>query len=55
MKTIFLLVLILLLSLWSCAPKEPAHEMPEKSLVAVAGFSQPMHRDFSFLMKGSNP
>jgi len=44
MKRISLLVLILVLSLWSCAPREPAHKMPEKSLVAVAGFSQPMHR-----------
>ncbi|RQD58446.1 MAG: hypothetical protein D5R98_08330 [Desulfonatronovibrio sp. MSAO_Bac4] len=30
--------------LMSCAPKKPAPEMPEKAVVAVAHFSQPVHR-----------
>lgn len=39
-----LLILFLALSSWACAPRKPAYEMPEKSVVAVAGFSQPTHR-----------
>ena len=39
-----LLLLLLVLSLFSCAPRKPVHEMPEKAVVAVAGFTQPLHR-----------
>ncbi len=44
MKKIFLTVLILALSSWACAPTKPAYQLPEKSVVAVANFSQPVHR-----------
>ncbi len=44
MKKIFLIVLTLTLCSWSCAPRKPVHEMPEKAVVAVASFSQPVHR-----------
>ncbi len=44
MKKIILLIMFLALSSWACAPKKPVYEMPEESVVAVAGFSQPTHR-----------
>ncbi|MFO7728353.1 MAG: hypothetical protein R6X11_08485 [Desulfonatronovibrio sp.] len=43
MKNIYLL-LVLSLVLFSCAPKRPALDLPEEAVVAVAGFSQPVHR-----------
>lgn len=43
MKKIYLL-LVLSLVLFSCAPKRPALAPPDEAVVAVAGFSQPMHR-----------
>lgn len=46
MKKVILLFVSFLavLLLMSCAPKKPAPEMPEKAVVAVAHFSQPVHR-----------
>lgn len=43
MKRIILITLILALTSWACAPVKPVYQLPEKSVVAVADFSQPMH------------
>ncbi len=44
MKNIILMMLLLSLCSWGCAPRKPVVDMPEKAVVAVASFSQPVHR-----------
>ncbi len=43
-KVILFIIMMLTFTSWACTPRKPAYEMPEKAVLAVANFSQPMHR-----------